>query len=423
MATFTVSVQESGGDYATLAAAIAGEAATGTGADILRIEIEGEWTNPDTAACNITGLAVGEVEIEAIGAARHPGVWSDTAYRLAPANNTPPFIRATPGRAIGIQVQYTGNTGSSRRVCEATFGSTSAIPFVFDSCIVRSVLSGTPGAVIGFGMNGALGDTDVVWANCIAYDCTTGQGFASLTTQGNGHVLNCTEVNSGTGVGDVNDDFRVINTLSVDNLTADYGAGSLTGSNNLSSDATAPGTSPITGAAVLFEDEGADDYRLSASDTSGAIDGGTDLSADAVYPFDHDITGATRTGDWDIGAHQVVAGGTIENVAGDSPGTSDDSLAAPSLTASVTATGSGTSADSAAASTIFAIAGTATDGGTPEEGATIYLIDQATDAVIDTTTTDASGEYRFEDVAAGTYHLVCEVDGKEAPSRSFVVVG
>lgn len=81
--------------------------------------------------------------------------------------------------------------------------------------------------------------------------------------------------------------------------TTDYGL-------NFSSDTTANGTSGDSKSVTFV---GAADFHLSPSDTSGAIDGGTDLSADGAYAFSDDIDGDTRSGDWDLGADEIVSGG------------------------------------------------------------------------------------------------------------------
>lgn len=108
-------------------------------------------------------------------------------------------------------------------------------------------------------------------------------------------------------------------------------------------------------------------------------------------------------------------------ITGTASGTSSDSATAV-LTLSATATGAGTSSDSASATLAQSIMGTVTASGSPVQGATIYLIDQATDSVIATETTAVDGTYEFTSVSPGTYHVVAEAEGYAAPSRSFVVI-
>jgi len=81
------------------------------------------------------------------------------------------------------------------------------------------------------------------------------------------------------------------------------------GSNNVSSDATAPGSNSLTNqvATDLMTDPANGDFTLKSG--SNAIGAGTDLSA---Y-FTTDITGATRSTPWDIGAFLYSSGGATYN--------------------------------------------------------------------------------------------------------------
>jgi hypothetical protein len=76
--------------------------------------------------------------------------------------------------------------------------------------------------------------------------------------------------------------------------------------NNLSGDATAPGSNSITSATVQFSDANNDDFHLSSSDTA-AKDAGAMLCSDTYLPFSTDIDGASRPcspNKWDIGADE-----------------------------------------------------------------------------------------------------------------------
>ena len=56
------------------------------------------------------------------------------------------------------------------------------------------------------------------------------------------------------------------------------------------------------------------------------------------------------------------------------------------------------------------IAGTVTNGGTGVSGATVYIIDSGSDAVVTTLTTDANGAFSYETGVAGTYHVAVQHD-------------
>lgn len=89
--------------------------------------------------------------------------------------------------------------------------------------------------------------------------------------------------------------------------TTDFG-GSYDGSSdyNASEDTTAPGSNSRVSQTFTFAGTG--DYHLAAGD-GGARGFGVSLAADGSFPFSDDVDAETRTGSWDIGADQYVAGG------------------------------------------------------------------------------------------------------------------
>jgi hypothetical protein len=81
--------------------------------------------------------------------------------------------------------------------------------------------------------------------------------------------------------------------------------GTVNSDTNITEDASSPEGASFQGSRPTFVNEGAGDYHLDADDTV-AKGRGTDLSADATWAHNEDIDGEAQTGDWDIGADQVV---------------------------------------------------------------------------------------------------------------------
>jgi hypothetical protein len=81
---------------------------------------------------------------------------------------------------------------------------------------------------------------------------------------------------------------------------------------NITSDTTSP-ESGLRSITIDFVDKAGGNYALASTDTE-AIDDGSDLSADGQYAFSTDIAGTTRSGTWDIGAHEYAATPTITDI-------------------------------------------------------------------------------------------------------------
>ena len=135
-------------------------------------------------------------------------------------------------------------------------------------------------------------------------------------------VENCTVYkNPSRGVAATDADMTVTNTISVNNAPGpdfSVGVGTLTQTNNISSDGTAAGTGPLTGRTatdnptpgagnwVIFRSltAGVENLHLQTGAENDAIDAGTDLSSF----FANDIDNELRPGGaWDIGADELAA--------------------------------------------------------------------------------------------------------------------
>jgi hypothetical protein len=87
------------------------------------------------------------------------------------------------------------------------------------------------------------------------------------------------------------------------------GATTTGSSNNLSDDASAPGSNVFVNRHPLYVDETNGDLHIHSTDDSGVRNNGVDLSADANIAFSDDIDGTTRPVDnsWDLGADESAA--------------------------------------------------------------------------------------------------------------------
>lgn len=102
-----VTVQESGGDYSGLAAAIA--------ANETDIDIQGTWSTTDTiASSTLTIDAANPTNIEATGASKHigrPHDGAETTYRLRNTGSSPLFRTSDDLTLVGLDARHTATSG------------------------------------------------------------------------------------------------------------------------------------------------------------------------------------------------------------------------------------------------------------------------------------------------------------------------
>jgi outer membrane protein assembly factor BamB len=136
-------------------------------------------------------------------------------------------------------------------------------------------------------------------------------------------VENCTlYANGGNGIDGLTfTAFAVTNTISMGHPSADFAIPVATGSNNISSDASATGTGPLPnrtatanpspglGNWVVFRSltPSVEDFHLLSSPENDAIDAAADLSS----KFQRDIDDGLRQTLWDVGADDVLASGRV----------------------------------------------------------------------------------------------------------------
>ena len=309
MADKTVTVMPSGGTYATLAAAIAGELSANANlvsmAGILHIKIDGTWSSADSTSVNLTGFTVNSsyyVDIYTTVTSRHLGVWSSSYYQLAGTYdwNTKFIINNAYSRVTGLQIQNTSTSGGSGVEIDAG-------PCQFIASIIR-----------GCQQYGVIGkDGNNIMANCVV----SGNLSGGLQIGQNGtqtwSVYNCAFVNNG-GYGIYVDEYRTIlakNCYAGGNATAGYGHstnGTLTPTTCYSDDGSLSTTvaawSTSSGGKFTNVTSGSENIHIKSGST--LIAAGTDLHADGTYPFAVDIDGQARpNGSWDVGPDQYIAAG------------------------------------------------------------------------------------------------------------------
>ncbi len=286
----------------------------GSAADTTHMTIDGWTTSVDHFLKIYTPVASWEV-----GASqRHAGVWSNSSYRLVlpgPGGSSPPIVQIQDNHVVldGIQIQRSSvNSGSQVNINLNTLADGHR------HIISNNIIVGANAGVNDYHAGIDYLDTDdsesgeLIIANNILYGFTSSTGpeancLIIEAGQLNLYAYNNTLAgckNKGMAIYDVNNAMLVNNLVQIVGTAYDVaGASSTTGSsNNLSHDASAPGTDHVRIATVSFVNLGSDNYLLDSGDTA-AKDEGFNLTEDAIYPFSTDILGQARTAPWDIGAH------------------------------------------------------------------------------------------------------------------------
>jgi len=289
VANVTVTVNGSGGNYTSLAAAIAGTAANlVTTTDQLSIVCYASATadrNIGTTQITVSGYTTNATYYVHIYTPtgtgdRHPGWWqnpgSETFYYIGSLDNT-----GTSIYSLIVPQDYTLVEGvaffSAYRAINPTGTSVT-----INSCLMTQVnsnylvlaASGSPTlnncVLIGGGSGATVyGGGTTICNNCTAV--TTSAAFESLK------AVNCITLGGGTS--------------NYNNMTAgsDYNASD--------SSTTSGGTHDRASQTFTFVNSSAGNYQLTATD-AGARGFGSNLSS----TFTTDIAGNTRTVPWDIGA-------------------------------------------------------------------------------------------------------------------------
>lgn len=329
----TKTVKPSGGDYTTLAAAVAAEV---NGIDLVTADIQiviecFDLGAPESASGGLvigTGATTDATHFATIrAAASHGGKWNTSVYRIQDAAAGAVITVASNDiRLIGLQIEAQG-VGAFQGTAISASG---AARLHVEQCIARCTASGATNASHGFAFSGVSGP--LFLSNNIVYGWTFA-GSAGVSVGFNtGFAYNNTVYNCALGFQSSDVGVTSINNIAATIAGSSYGAnGWHAGSgNNVDTDGSAPGTGNHTGApSFVSTTAGAEDLHLTAGDAI-ARGNGLDLSGDANYPITVDVDGQTRNAPWDIGADQFVAtGGGTTNAMGDDATSLPTTLALP----------------------------------------------------------------------------------------------
>ena len=295
---------------------------TDGGGDIAECICDSNGGAADTTAVTIDGWTTSSTSyiwIHTPTSSRHDGTYLSTKYRLEVNDATVLAISDDYVRIEGLQIEQHGQTavrsvvyisgqtassndvrisssiikqggGTSFRSIGVHIVSSNAVVSLWNSVIFNPANLGTSDT-----QNSAIRIASSSSVNI--YSCTVFGGYRVLRADSGTVVVKNTYV----GV--------------IGGLTAYFGSATLT--TCASSDAT--GSSGLQNIAINTSNftnvtAGSENYHLPSG--SALIDVGTDTSGDsAPLNFTDDIDGQTRSGSWDIGADEYVAGGGIEGQA------------------------------------------------------------------------------------------------------------
>ena len=310
----TVTVKPSGGDYTSLAAAVAGESKNLVSLNRqLTIEC---YAMEDTAAVVFdrtawTTDATRYILVTVPPPERHAGVYNTSKYRLVVSNANPMQIHH--GVFITVEwLQIHLASGTTMRVLYLGGSTNSASNITIRNNIFRTIAQ-TNNSVIHGSFTGNA-STNVYIYNNLMHGGTGTQNYGFQTEiPGNYYLWNNT-VAGGTGGLFRNGDGNVVarnNLLSVSTTAASgtFGAGSGYNATNLSGmgyTVTGGATGDRVSQTFTFVNAGASDWHLAETDAGARNFGLTDPGSGM---FGNDIDGQTRSGAWDIGADEVPSTG------------------------------------------------------------------------------------------------------------------
>jgi hypothetical protein len=312
MATYTKTVDPNGGaDYLSIALWEAGEQALYSSGDIAIADCKRTGAAKDTTAVEITGWTSGVIPRVIVNTAhRHEGKWADTRvsdgnyiYHLSVSSNDI-VLRFTESQNLsaefdGLSVSFASDSTAGYKYIALfqNMGDTA-----IKNCLFKNLA--TRGNRRGVGVT-AYRDNNLFYNNIIMgpFD---GYGISSVNTDSG--YYNNTVYDSVIGIQSSSGAPIFKNNISLNNSTSDYSISVGTSDYNVSSDATATGTTVATlktDYATYFVDHTTGDFHL--TDSSATLFGIS--SEDLSSTFTYDIDGDTRPSDstFGLGADYYVS--------------------------------------------------------------------------------------------------------------------
>lgn len=328
MADLNFTVQQSGGDYTSLEAAVnANEQDLVSNTDTITFSIEGSWTVDDTTLArieNYTSNATYFVTVTADADSFHEGYEKTNRYRLVPTGARALLMACDFAVVEKIAVDATDTDGVT-----AVLIYNPSDQAHLRRCLVNGTLD--------VGVQGA-GDECYIYNNiCYANGPTPDRNIRINDANADAYVYNNTCADSiSIGIyaqaGNCTAKNNVVTNASNYNYYGSYFDAA--SDYNMSDDTTdTGGTNDETSQTFTFVAAGSDNFHLDDAD-AGAQDLGTDLSGDGTLPISIDIDGDSRS-DWDAGADEITGGATTET----STKTATGHVKVAGLTATKTVTG------------------------------------------------------------------------------------
>ena len=272
------------------------------GDEQLTIELRASTGLADTTSVTVQGFETAEsnfIKIMSPQDHRHNGKWDTDKYRLVfSGSGNQGFVPKQ--NYLFVEDLQLGTTGSDNYTY-AVYLNDDYGPITFNRSIFFSDSTGE------YNRN-RLNNGTLNFYNCtfegFSYANETRNDHAILVAGANVTVLNSTAINNGVGFELWEGTLNCYNCIAVNNKSADFRWTSIGGSNNISSDDTAPGDNSLINQDpyAIFVDPDNGDFRLLSD--SPAVNAGVNLS----QYFLTDIVGTYRGqgGAWDIGAFEFV---------------------------------------------------------------------------------------------------------------------
>jgi hypothetical protein len=266
-----------------------------TGADTTAVTIDGYTTGVNSY---IKIYTPNNTTTEVNQSQRHDGKWDEGKYSLVVNNDMAIEYKEGNVSIDGLQVKGTGTYASRHCIGSLDY---------LDNITISNNIVTMEGSGSGNGLQvSANYETNYIYNNIIHNSVDAG----ILTRSAVSHTIvlfnNTIYASGGRGIYQYANTIKsAINNLVLNSAEEDYFNAFIAASNNISSDATAPGTNSKINITVQFisTEAGSEDFHLADTDVE-ARDSGVDLSS---YGFSTDIDGDERlAGSWDIGADETA---------------------------------------------------------------------------------------------------------------------